>query len=39
VIAQRPAVLRGVDVPEPVDLEAMLRKADEAKAKVQGILV
>jgi glutathione S-transferase len=38
-IAQRPAVLRGVDVPEPVDLEAMLRKADEAKAKVQGILV
>lgn len=39
VIAKRPAVQRGVDVPEPVDLEAMLRKADEAKAKVQGILV
>ena len=38
-IAKRPAVQRGVDVPEPVDLEAMLRKADEAKAKVQGILV
>jgi len=37
-IAKRPAVQRGVDVPEPVDLEAMLRKADEAKAKVQGML-
>jgi glutathione S-transferase len=39
VIGERPAVQRGVDVPEPVDLEEMLRKADEAKAKVQGILV
>ena len=38
VIAKRPAVQRGIDVPEPVDLEAMLRKADEAKAKVQGML-
>jgi glutathione S-transferase len=38
-IAKRPAVKRGVDVPEPVDLEAMIRKADEAKAKVSGMLV
>jgi glutathione S-transferase len=38
-IGQRPAVQRGVDVPEPVDLEAMIRKADEAKAKVSGMLV
>lgn len=37
-IAERPAVQRGVDVPEPVDLEEMLRKADEAAEKVQGIL-
>jgi glutathione S-transferase len=38
-IAQRPAVRRGQDVPEPVDLEAMLKKAEEAAAKVQGMLV
>jgi len=38
-IGQRPAVKRGVDVPEPVDLEEMVRKADEAKAKVSGMLV
>ena len=38
-IGERPAVKRGVDVPEPVDLEEMIRKADEAKAKVAGILV
>jgi glutathione S-transferase len=37
-IGERSAVKRGVDVPEPVDLDEMLRKADEAKAKVQGIL-
>jgi GSH-dependent disulfide-bond oxidoreductase len=37
-IAERPAVKRGVDVPERVDLEEMLRKADEAKAKVQSML-
>jgi GSH-dependent disulfide-bond oxidoreductase len=37
-IAMRPAVQRGKDVPEPTDLDEMLRKADEAKAKVQGIL-
>jgi len=39
VIGERPAVKRGVDVPEPVDLEEMIRKADEARAKVSGILV
>jgi GSH-dependent disulfide-bond oxidoreductase len=38
-IAQRPAVQRGQDVPVPTDFEAMLKQADEAKAKVQGILV
>ena len=38
-VGERPAVKRGVDVPEPVDLDEMLRKADEAKAKVAGMLV
>ena len=38
-IGERPAVKRGVDVPEPVDLEEMVRKADEARAKVSGMLV
>ena len=38
-IARRPAVQRGKDVPQPTDLDEMLRKADEAKAKVQSILV
>jgi len=38
-IDQRPAVKRGVDVPEPVDLEEMVRKADEAKAKGAKMLV
>ena len=37
-IAGRPAVLRGQDVPEHVDLEEMIRKADEAVSQVQGIL-
>jgi glutathione S-transferase len=37
-IAARPAVERGKDIPERVDLEEMLRKAEEAAAKVQGIL-
>jgi glutathione S-transferase len=39
VIGERPAVKRGVDVPEPVDLEEMIRKADEARAKVSSMLV
>jgi glutathione S-transferase len=38
-IAARPAVKRGVDVPEPVDLDEMVRKADEARAKVASMLV
>ena len=38
VIAERPAVERGKDVPVPTDLEEMLRKADEATSKVRGIL-
>jgi GST-like protein len=39
VIGRRPAVQRGVDVPERVDFEEMIRKADEARAKVSGMLV
>ncbi len=39
VIGGRDAVKRGVDVPEPVDLEEMLRKADEAKSRGRNILV
>jgi glutathione S-transferase len=39
VIGERPAVKRGVDVPEHVDLEEMIRKADEARAKVSSMLV
>ena len=38
-IGQRSAVKRGIDVPEPVDFDEMVRKADEAKAKVSGMLV
>jgi glutathione S-transferase len=38
-IGERPAVKRGVDVPERVDFDEMVRKADEAKAKVSGMLV
>ena len=38
-IAERPAVKRGVDVPEPVDLDEMLRKAEEARTKVANMLV
>jgi glutathione S-transferase len=38
-IGERPAVKRGVDVPEPVDLDEMLRKAEEARSKVANILV
>ncbi len=38
-IGRRPAVQRGVDVPEPVDLEQMLREAEERAAKVSDILV
>jgi glutathione S-transferase len=38
LIDARPAVQRGLTVPEYVDLEDMLKKADEAAGKVQGIL-
>jgi glutathione S-transferase len=38
-VGERPAVKRGVDVPERVDLDEMIRKADEARAKVSGMLV
>jgi len=38
-VGMRPAVKRGVDVPERVDLDEMIRKADEARAKVSGMLV
>ena len=37
-VGERPAVQRGCDVPVPVDLEEMLRKADEATSKVSAIL-
>jgi GSH-dependent disulfide-bond oxidoreductase len=38
-IAARPAAQRGIAVPEYTDLDEMIRKADEATAKVRGILV
>ena len=38
-VGARPAVQRGKDVPEPTDIDEMVRKADEAISKVQGILV
>ena len=38
-IAARPAVDRGKDIPVPTDLEEMVRKADEAAARIQGLLV
>ena len=38
-VGVRPAVLRGKDIPVPTDIDEMVRKADEVKAKVQGILV
>jgi GST-like protein len=38
LVGARDAVKRGQQVPEPVDFEEMLRKADEAVEKVQGIL-
>jgi len=38
-IAERPAAQRGIAVPEYRDIEQMVREADEAAKKVQGILV
>lgn len=37
-IGGREPVKRGCDVPEPVDFDEMIRKADEAAEKVRGIL-
>lgn len=37
-IQQREAVKRGQDVPEPTDLDKMLREADERAESVRGIL-
>lgn len=37
-IGRREAVQRGQNIPEPVDLEAMLREADERAEKIRGIL-
>ena len=37
-VAARPAVDRGKDIPVPTDLEEMVRKADEAAARIQGLL-
>jgi GSH-dependent disulfide-bond oxidoreductase len=38
-VAARPAVDRGKDIPVPTDLEEMVRKADEAAARIKGLLV
>jgi len=38
-IQQRDAVKRGQDVPEPTDLDKMLREADERAESIRGILV
>jgi glutathione S-transferase len=37
-IGERDAVRRGQDIPEPTDLEQMLREAEERAGKVRGIL-
>jgi glutathione S-transferase len=37
-IQQRDAVKRGQDVPEPTDLDKMLREADERAESIRGIL-
>jgi len=38
-VGARPAVKRGKDVPEPTDFDEMIRKADQAVAKAQKMLV
>ena len=38
LIGRREAVRRGQDIPEPTDLDTMLREADERADKVRGIL-
>ncbi len=37
-VGARDAVRKGHQIPEPVDMDEMLRKADEATSKVRGIL-
>jgi glutathione S-transferase len=38
-VGARPAVQRGKDIPEPTDWDEMIRKADQAVAKAQKMLV
>jgi glutathione S-transferase len=38
-VGARPAVKRGKDIPEPTDFDEMIRKADQAIAKAQKMLV
>jgi glutathione S-transferase len=38
-VGARPAVKRGKDIPEPSDIEEMIRKADQSVAKARNILV
>jgi glutathione S-transferase len=38
-VGARPAVQRGKDIPEPTDWDEMIRKADQAVAKAQQMLV
>jgi len=38
-VGNRDAVQRGMDIPEPTDLDQMLREADERAEKLRGILV
>jgi GSH-dependent disulfide-bond oxidoreductase len=38
-VGARPAVKRGKDIPEPTDFDEMIRKADQAVAKAQKMLV
>ena len=39
VLAARPAVAKGRDIPDPTDINEMLRKADEMAKKAKNILV
>jgi glutathione S-transferase len=39
LVGERPAVKRGKDIPEPTDIDEMVRKADGAVAKGRGMLV
>jgi len=38
-VGARPAMKRGKDIPEPTDFDEMIRKADQAVAKAQKMLV